>query len=176
MKIFRLIIRSGQMKLITIFIVLFFLLLITSCGSALNVYVKNGTEFNKKSSITVVGGDDKTGTKGKLEYLLLSNGFNIVSESTARTAIKHKEKLQYTNEINNKLKSETYSVKEFNSTYVLELNYTYDDDGGWCYDTFYAKVTDVNTGEVVLTATFSGSEYVTSVLNELVDKMNQNLK
>ena len=153
-----------------------FLLLLTSCG-ALNVYVKSGTTFTRRTTITVIGEEHASGTKGQIEHLLLVKGFNIVSESTAKTAIKYKEKITLSDQNNSELSAEVYSIKELNSIYALEIHYSsYYDAFYWGYDTFSAKITDLNTGEVVLTANFSGKRSVNSVLNELADKIDLQVK
>ena len=147
-------------------------LLLTSCGT-LSVYVKPGTNFSRNTTITVLGGEDKTGTKGQIEHLLLTKGFNIVSESTAKNAVKYKDSLKGTDTINNEYIAETYSIREINSVYALELNYTYYWDAFYyAYTRFSAKATDLNTGEIVLTASFSGDRPVNSVLNELLSKID----
>ncbi|HQO58791.1 MAG TPA: hypothetical protein PLT76_08750 [Candidatus Omnitrophota bacterium] len=151
-------------------------LLLAGCGT-LNVYVKPGTNFNRNTTITVIGGEDRSGTKGQIEHLLLSRGFNIVSESTARNAIKYRGSLKGTDVINNEYIAETYSIREINSVYALEMNYSYYwDVFYWAYTRFSAKVTDLNNGEVVLTAQFSGDRSVNSVLNELVNKIDAQVR
>jgi len=155
---------------------IFFLLLLSSCGT-LNVHIKPGTTFTKSTTITVIGVEDNTGTKGQIEHLLLVEGFHIVSELTAKTAIKYKDKLKGSDDINTELSAEVYSIKELNSIYALEFHYTYYwEMFYWSYRRFSAKVTDLNTGEIVLTAHFSGDRSVNSVLNELVTRIDSQVK
>jgi len=45
----------------------------------------------------------------------------------------------------------------------------------WAYRNFSAKITDLNTGEIILTAQFSGDRSVDSVLNELMKKIDKQL-
>ena len=100
-----------------------------------------------------------------------------MSESNAKNAIKYRDSLKGTDIINNEYIAETYFVKEINSVYALELSYSYYFDMFyWSYTKFSAKVTDLNNGEIVLTAQFSGDRSVTSVLNELMDKINAQVK
>lgn len=161
---------------IKIFFLLLPIITLAGCGT-LSVYVKPGTNFNRNTTMTVIGGEDESGTKGQIEHLLLTRGFNIVSESTAKNAIKYKDSLKGTDIINNEYIAETYLIKEINSVYALELNYSYYwDVFYWAYRRFSAKVTDLNNGEIVLTAQFSGDRSVNSVIKELVNKIDAQIK
>jgi len=109
----------------------------------------------------------------------LTRGFNIVSESNAKNAIKYRDSLKGTDIINNEYIAETYFVKEINSVYALELSYSHYYNRTWfywSYTRFSAKVTNLSNGEIVLTALLSGDESVSSVLNELGDKINAQVK
>ena len=58
--------------------------------------------------------------------------------------------------------------------YVLDINYSYYYDLFHnAYTNFSATITDLSTGEIIMTATFRGNKSVRSVLNELVQKMNK---
>jgi len=156
------------LKQLFLFLLIF---LITSCGSV-NVFVKPGTTFTKQTTITIVGGDDGSNTKGQLEFLLLSKGFNIVSESTAKTAIRYKDKLKGNDRYNNEFNAEVYSIKELNSIYAMETNYTYYYDVFYyAYRNFTARIMDLNTGEIVLTVNFSGDRSISSVLDDLANQL-----
>lgn len=160
-------------QLISLILLMFF---ITSCGTV-NVFVKPGTSFSRQTTITIIGGDDRSNTKGQLEFLLLSRNFNIVSESTAKTAIRYKDKLKGSDRYNNEFNAEVYSIKELNSIYAMETNYTYYYDVFYyAYRNFTAKVTDLNAGEIILTVNFSGSRSVSSVLEDLADQLSALVK
>lgn len=159
-----------------ILIILFFSFLFISCGSV-NVFVKPGTTFSKQTTITIIGGDDASNTKGELEFLLLSKGFNIVSESTAKTAVRYKDRIKGSDRFNNEFNAEVYSIKELNSIYAMETNYSYYYDVFYyAYRRFSARVTDLNTGEIVLTVSFSGDRSVSSVLEDLVNQIDALVK
>lgn len=122
--------------------------------------------------MTLVGTDsDVTGTYGELNYLLSSKGFNVVSYSTAKNAIRYKNQIQGTNIVNKSIDAEVYSIKELNSIYALEIDYTYYYDFTIMYRNFSAKVTDLNTSEIVMSANFRGNRSVQSVLKEFVNQL-----
>lgn len=164
----------NRLKAITIILLMF---LINSCGSV-DLFVKPGTSFNKQTTITVLGSDyDGSNTKGQLEFLLLSRGFNIVSESAAKTAIRYKDKLQGSDRFNNEFSAEVYSIKSLNSIYAMQTNYTsYYDMFFYAYRNFTAKIIDLNTGEIVLTVNFSGDRAVSSVLESLANQLSALIK
>ena len=70
--------------------------------------------------------------------------------------------------------SEITNTTTFNSMYVLDINYSYYYDlFYYAYTNFSATITDLSTGEIIMTANFRGDKSVRSVLNELVQKMNK---
>jgi len=152
------------------------ILLLTSCGT-MSVFVKPGTTFSKNSSITIVAKDDLSGSVGELTHLLFSKGFNVISYSTAKTAVKYKDKIQGSDIVNNEFNAEVYSIQELNSIYALEINYTYYYDVFYyAYRSFSARVTDLNTGEIIMSANFRGDKSVRAVLSDLVNKMSLQIK
>jgi hypothetical protein len=168
--------RGANLMCFRIFFSIVCIAVMTGCGSV-NVYVKPGAVLSKKSTITVTGENDQSGTRGTLEHLLLSKGFNIVSETTAKTAVRYKDQLQGSNSYNNEFSSEVYSVKELNSVYALDTRYTYYYDMlYYAYRSFSAKVVDLNTGEVVLSVSFVGDRSVNSVLEDCVEQIAKLVK
>ncbi len=70
----------------------------------------------------------------------------------------------------------TYT-QEFNSLYILDLDYHY------YYDVFYyaftrftATITDLRSGEIIMTAHFRGDKSCKAVLKEFVKKLNSVIK
>lgn len=164
------------MKLFNLLIMLVIILNIISCGTT-DVFVKPGISLSRNSTITIIGPDDSSGTKGQLTHLLISRGFNIVSEKTAKTAIRYKDEIKGKNIINHEFSAEIYRIKEFNSIYACELNYRYVMDlFGPVFQNFSAKLIDLNTGEIVMTANFRGSKSINSVLKDLASQIANQVK
>lgn len=137
-----------------------------------NVKYETWNQVFQNATLTLVGTDsDVTGTYGELNYLLSSKGFNVVSYSTAKNAIRYKNQIQGTNIVNKSIDAEVYSIKELNSIYALEIDYTYYYDFTIMYRNFSAKVTDLNTSEIVMSANFRGNRSVQSVLKEFVNQL-----
>lgn len=67
--------------------------------------------------------------------------------------------------------SEITNTTTFNPMYVLDIDYSYYYDlFFYAYTNFSATITDLNSGEIIMTANFRGDKSVRSVLNELVQK------
>ena len=144
----------------------------SSCGS-MQVYVNHDAKYSKKNPITInQSSDDQSGTLGELQFLLQSNGYKLMSYGAAKKALNLDSQSQsgaYHGEITN--------TTSFNSVYVMDLNYTYYYDMFYyAYRSFSATITDLKTGEIVMTANFRGDRGVRSVLQELVSKMNTVIK
>ena len=71
-------------------------------------------------------------------------------------------------------RTELTNTVAFNSIYVLDLDYTYYYDVFYfAYRNFSATITDMRTGEIIMTANFRGDKGCRAVLNELINKMNK---
>lgn len=144
--------------------------IISSCG-ALNVYVNTDTTYTKDTPITIAQSkDDKTGTLGELSSLLHSNGYKLMSYAAAKKAFN----LDSSFTDNRNYHSELTNTTQFRSCYILQTNYTYEWELTQCYyHSFSATITDLVSGEVVMTANFRGYNSVSSVLEQLVTEMNK---
>ena len=148
------------------------LLFLSSCGSV-RVYVNEEHTYSRKNPITInQSGDDVTGTLGELQFLLKSNGYKLMSYGSAKKALN----LDSEDESSSTHNEITYT-KEFNSIYLMDIDYTY------YYDTFYyayrsftATITDLRTGEIIMTAYFRGDKSCRAVLAEFVDNLNKVIK
>ncbi len=147
-------------------------LIFFSCGT-MNVFVNPDSTYSKKNPITInQSSDDASGTLGELQFLLQSNGYKLMSYGAAKKAIN----------LDTESKTESFhgevtNTVDFNSVYVIDLNYTYYYDMlYYAYRSFSATITDLKTGEIVMTANFRGDRSCRSVLNELVKKMNSVIK
>lgn len=160
-----------NIKIITL-LLLFATITITSCSS-LKMAVRPGVSFSKNSSITIVAQEDVAGTVGELTHLLLQKGFNVISYSTAKKAIKYKSK-----DKGNEFEAERYKVQDLNSIYALELdcNLGMGEFTDYVYDSFSARVTNLNTGEIVASASFRGHKSVDKVLKEFANKLAKNIE
>jgi len=144
----------------------------TSCGT-MNVFVNPDSTYSKKNPITInQSSDDASGTLGELQFLLQSNGYKLMSYGAAKKA------LNLDTESNDQsFHGEITNTVSFNSVYVIDLNYTYYYDMlYYAYRSFSATITDLKTGEIVMTANFRGDRSCRSVLKELVGKMNTVIK
>lgn len=159
-------------KIFTLLSILSISLLLSSCGS-MRVYVNHDSTYSRKNPITInQASDDSSGTLGELQFLLQSNGYKIMSYGAAKKALNLDSQSQ-----EGSYHGEITSTVTFNSVYVMDLNYSYYYDVFyWAYTTFSATISDLQTGEIIMTANFRGDKSVRAVLNELVQKMNEVIK
>ncbi|WP_138430912.1 hypothetical protein [Fodinibius saliphilus] len=152
------------------------ILFLSSCGSV-SLTTKPGVEISRDATLTIAANEDQTGTVGQLNHLLLEKGFNIMSYSTAKKAIKKKHEISGSGSTV-KVDSESYSVSQLNSVYALELNYrwSYDALSGYRYLNFSARIIDLNTKELVMSASFRGDRSVQRVLETFTTKLSQEIR
>ncbi len=167
-----------KVRIVSILAMTLFTLLMFGCAGTINVLVKPDTSFTPKSTITVVSsGYDPLGVQGKIEHLLLSRGFEVVSEAVASDKVRYQDKIK--SDALGQSEAEAYleRVQEVRSTYILRFRYSYRADipHGNVFRNFTASVVNLNTGKVVVSADFSqgdfGSKSVSSVLEEFVNKL-----
>jgi len=163
-------------KASTILVIILTILFFTSCGTV-KLSVKPGANFSRNATLTIAEEDDLTGTVGELNHLLFEKGFNVIAYSTAKKAIKYKDEIKGSDPVNNEFEAELYSIKELNSIYALELNYIYYYDVFYyAYRSFSARVIDLNTGEIIMSANFRGDKSVRAVLKDFVNQLSQQIK
>lgn len=157
------------MKTIYYFCFITCMLILSSCGS-MRVYTNPSSNYTRKTPITInLSHNDESGTLGELQFLLQSNGYKLMSLAAAKKSLN----LDSNYDIHN-FHSEITNTTTFNSMYVLDINYSYYYDlFYYAYTNFSATITDLSTGEIIMTANFRGDKSVRSVLNELVQKMNK---
>lgn len=144
---------------------------LSSCGT-MQVYVNQDSTYSRKNPITITNTSDVSGTLGQLQYLLQSNGYKLMSLSAAKKALN----LDVSNNSNSS-HAEITRTTTVNSVYVLEMNYTYYwDMFYYSYTSFSATITDLVTGEIIMTSNFRGDKSVNAVLNEFVREMNKVIK
>ncbi len=160
----------------TILVIILTALIFTSCGTV-KLSVKPGATFSRNATLTIAEEDDITGTVGELNHLLFEKGFNVIAYSTAKKALKYKDKIKGSDPVNNEFEAEIYSIKELNSIYALELNYTYYYDVFYyAYRSFSARVIDLNTGQIIMSANFRGDKSVRAVLKDFVNQLSQQIR
>ncbi len=155
-----------------IFILIILSFVFTACGT-MKVYVNPNSSYSKKNPITInQANDDKSGTLGELQYLLQSNGYKLMSYAAAKKSFNLDTDVQ-----NNSIRSEITNNTTFKSIYVLNLDYSYYWDMFYfSYTNFSATITDLESGEIVMTANFRGDRSCSSVLEEFVKKMSTVIK
>lgn len=157
--------------------VAFACLLLASCGT-----VKSKKEpdfhFNKQTTFTInyqAREDDKSNTVKDLEYVLTQNGFNVVSIHNAEKAVNHPNEILLTKDKKQTL--EMYSVKDLNSVYSIELNYSYYYDVFYySYTDFYARIADIYTDKTVMVVTFKGDKSIKTVLKKIGELLAKEVK
>jgi len=78
---------------------------------------------------------------------------------------------------NNEYNSELYNVNQINSIYTLELNYSYYwDILFYSYTSFSARIIDLETSEILMSANFRGDKSIKSVLSEFTNKMSRQIR
>ena len=156
-------------KLLLLFSTLLFL---SSCGS-MRVFVNEEHTYSRKNPITInLSTDDETGTLGELQFLLKSNGYKLMSYGSAKKALNLDSQYQ-----NSSTHNEITYSKEFNSIYLMDIDYSYYYDVFYyAYRSFTATITDLRSGEIIMTANFRGDKGCRAVLKEFVDKLNKIIK
>lgn len=169
---------------------LFFLtpltVVLAACGTV-SGSVRPDSTFRKHSSLTVlVQSDDRLGTQGTMEHLLLERGFNVISaavaqqkrESHSRTDISGKtaesagDPAQTTFDAATETSRSSGNVTEVNSTHVLRFKYSaYFDVVHWSCTRLSGSVIDLADGAVVASFQFSGDRSIDSVLTSVADKL-----
>ena len=164
--------QNTMNNLIRLIFILSIFLIFSSCGT-MNVFVNTDSTYSKKNPITInQSSDDPSGTLGELQFLLQSNGYKLMSYGVAKKALNLD-----TESKNESFHGEITNTVSFNSVYVVDLNYTYYYDMlYYAYRSFSATITDLKTGEIVMTANFRGDKSCRAVLKELVAKMNSVIK
>jgi len=146
-------------------------LLLTSCGFKLKVMP--GEHFTKQTTLSIGNYDDAIGTVKDLNYLLISEGFNVVSPSIAANAVKYKDPF---NDISKDEElQKIFSIKDLNSVYSIKLDYHYSKDK-LRYTYFYLSIIDPN-GKVIMYGSFVGMiEERQNVLKKVAKKLAQQIK
>jgi len=145
---------------------------VTSCGS-MKVYVNQDSSYSRKNPITInLDSDDMSGTLGELQFQLQSNGYKLMSYGSAQKALNLDKKVD-----DDSTHSEISNTITFNSIYVMNVNYTYYYDAFfYAYRSFSATISDLRTGEIIMTANFRGDKSCRAVIKNLVIKMNEIIK
>ena len=148
------------------------LVILVSCGTV-TVNTTDDHKIYKTDGIVIIAPNDPTGAGGELEFLLIERGFRVISANVGSVTTR----TESTQEIGEKGASATTreiseTAREVNARYLAELSYRYYYDVlYWAFTNFYLKVTDLDSGEIILTASFSGDRSVRAVLQRVADQL-----
>lgn len=142
--------------------------MVASCGT-MQVYVNHDSTYSRKNPITIINKSDESGALGELQFQLQSNGYKLMSMTAAKKALNLDTDIS-----SNSVHSELTNTTTVRSVYVLEMHYTYYWDAFYyAFTNFSATITDLETGEIIMTGNFRGDKGVKSVITELVTEMNK---
>ena len=128
------------------------------------------------STITVVSNSrDPEGVTGKLEGILLSRGFKVVSESVAKNLAASSGSIDIKSD-NITYNQTRGNIKVIKSVYALKYQYDYVIGLGSNFFKFFnASIIDLSTGEICATIRHSSSDFggrrIDNVLEEFVDNL-----
>ena len=160
------------------FHLLVFTIFVSGCSSVVSVTEHQKAIFNIKDTVTVIC---KTGDplvlSGELEHLLVSRGYDVVSQEVAIRKAKSNINMDYNN---NRVQGgiESYNTTELGSVYALTFSYSSRFDGVFSERKIiklYGSLIDLRTGKVVKSLKIDRSIWSfkgnSAFLEELVDRM-----
>ena len=147
------------------------LFLLTSCGFKIKVMADE--HFTKQTTLSIGNYDDPIGTVKELNYLLKSEGFNMVPVSSVSNAVKYKDPF---NDISkNEELQKIFNITDLKSIYSIKLNY-YCSKDNLRYNNFGLSVIDPN-GRIIMYGSFVGmNEARQNVLKKVAKKLAQQRK
>ena len=161
------------MKHFWLTILVFFPLLPGCVTAEVELVVKPQAALTLESSITVLPWEgDIYGTKEKIEHLLLTNGFNLISSVVAlEKEIKAESFPEGNNPSKKKSRTERFRGRELKSEYSLHFKHSKS------FMTFFASVIRVSDGEIVVSADYrperlKGLKEQDRILEEFVTKLS----
>ena len=158
-------------------IVVLLISLSLGCTGTVHVSSEADTIYSPHCTIAVsCNSDDPLSIRQKLEHLLMSKGFNVVTERVAKVKANMQNR-KYT-----LVESEGGTFpersKEMRSIYILHFSYEYYvvmSYKDYMFKKFSASLVDLKNGNVVASADFSqgsfGTKPVLSVLEDFVNKL-----
>jgi hypothetical protein len=164
-----------QMKTMRIIVVLLIFLFL-GCTNTVHVSSKGDTIYPPHCTIAVsCDSDDFLSIQQQAEYLLVSKGFNVVSERVARI----KDNIQNRKYTIVESEQGTFPKrsKEMRSIYILHFSYEYytvKSYKAYSIKKFSVSLVDLKNGDVVASADFSqGSFGAKTILSVIVDFVNK---
>ncbi len=159
------------------FHLLVFAIFVSGCSSVVSVMEHQKASFNINDTVTVIC---KTGDplvlSGELEHLLVSRGYDVVSQEVAVRKAKSNIDMNYNNS-RAQGGIESYNTTELGSIYALTFSYSYVWDGifGDVITKLYGSLIDLRTGKVVKSLKINRSRWSlkgnSAFLEKLVDQM-----
>jgi hypothetical protein len=161
------------MRIIVVLLIFLFL----GCTNTVHVSSKADTIYPPHRTIAVsCDSDDPLSIRQQLEHLLVSKGFNVVSEKVA--IIKSNMQNGKNTIVESGEGTSSKRSKEIRSIYILHFSYEYYaavSYRDYYFKIFSASVVDLKNGSVVSSADFSqssfGTKSVLSVLEDFVNKL-----
>lgn len=146
--------------------------ILNSCGS-MKIKAEKDFYFNKTTTLALKDDDKPTEAIKEFKYLLAQGGFNIVSVSNAAKAINFPNEILQTK--NNTQIVEIYSIKDLKSVYVIQIAEDYFHNPNY-FGIFNARVMDVKTNTVVITARLDGGVSAKKALKKFADELIKRIK
>lgn len=146
-------------------------------GCATGIEVVKTQDYNSNASVTIVPrGSDYLGIQSRLEHKFLSQGFNVISESTALEKIKYSESTT-TNSGSKKEEGEITQIKEIISIYSITFDYEtrVDFPAGEVFSSFSSSVVRMSDGQLVASADFSQGQMTGKTIDKVLDQFVEKL-
>lgn len=151
---------------------------VSGCAATISVKEHQKARFNRDDTVTVMCRTlDPMGFTGELEHLLLSRGFDVVSQEVAIRKAKLNIDVNYDNQ-RTQGEVESYNTTELRSVYSLTFSYSTRFDGVFSERKIiklYGSLIDLRTGKIVKSLKIDrgplSSKGNSDLLEKLVDKL-----
>jgi len=132
--------------------------------------------YSRRSTVCVRAGEDPLNLAGQLEHLLLSRGFDVVSESVARERVRFAAESSSTASSS---RAEGYleRVTEVPSVYVLNVEYRYADFGfsGIALLSFSASLVNLSDGRLYASVEYSPQPMMAQTPSRVLPRVAEQL-
>lgn len=167
------------MRRIVLFCILF---CFSACSGPIRIVVRPGSNFTFTSSVTVIHFESDTeNVHGRLESLLMSNGFNVISSVVSSTRIEYEETVEGS-QGKTKTEGSIGAVTKLKADYALRYSYgtRADFPAGRVFTSFIATVVQIKSGTIVASADFTQGAFsgrtIDSVLRDFIKRLAQEIQ